>query len=285
MSFKGIQLLPFLQTAAAQLERHRFLKLTKATGAVAYATYGEEADGISRDRGGDAGDYPIGLQPIDLINESFFIRMAGTVTKGCNIVTTVNGQGKTADYTVVNDDEYSAPSTANPSTYLVPADGWGSAHANNIAVYTGSWAYTAPTAGTVVYVTSKACYKIYNGSAWVEAPVMCQTREAGSSGEDVACFITKTQSQVERLQVKEGQRNALRIVDGGLFTMTATAATHVINHPEIASGDVAFAALASAANDVYVKKVAVAANAITVTLSGSAGSSGSIQWIDCRAAA
>ena len=267
MSYKGERLFPLLGYAASVLEKNRLVSYNKATGAMAYTTYGTSPDAVTRSRS-DANDYATVALPLDMAGQTFLISIAGTVTAGAALVATgVAGKAKAADYTAISASLPEPGSPTEGDIYIVPAGiDWEAGTNQNKKAVRGasSWTYTAPTAGDVAYITDQDKYVTYSGSAWVVCAIACYALEAGISGDDISCVNT-----VPRATVSGAQSQFI----GAALSPSETDAdaSVVISDERIDVGDIVIAQIAAQAGTASIQQAVVTANTCTVTLSGNGG--------------
>jgi hypothetical protein len=272
--FVGVRELPLFLFADSQLERNRFVTITKSTLKSAYTTYGSIAEGVILARG-HAENFENSVMPLDFVDRTFFVTLARAAAQGDPVFPTVDGKGTTKSYDVVNANSYATPSPSGASYYIVPAGGWSSANNNSLAYYNGSaWSYTtvADAIGVVVYNSQNGKYYISNGTAWVTTKIACYAGAAGAVGADIACFVIKKPSIISAEDLPTTLIGGARVVAAGLSASETDAdATITVTNSDILATDFATATLKAAANAVYVTKAVCTAGTLTITLSGNGG--------------
>jgi len=98
MAYGGIQKFPLRCKATSQLERNRIVTITLSTQTVAYAGDDEGSPfGVTVARGLDSGDYDVPVMPLSKMDGLYFVKLAGTVTKGQGLICAANGEAKAQD--------------------------------------------------------------------------------------------------------------------------------------------------------------------------------------------
>lgn len=296
--YTGVQSFPLQLTAAAsQLMERRVVKIS-AANVPAYATYGDVALGYVTQRG-DENDYAVTVMPFDFIDGTFFLDLAGTVAAHAPLFATgVLGKVKTytaiaagATYTVKSRSLDLAASPAVGDTYIIPSNATQIATWNNhvdisnavsgdvvrwdgtnwLAASDGTTVATTagnctPVEGDVYYVEDEGIFVIWNGTAWVEAPVLAYAGEAGVSGGYIACYSSKKGAQVSVEQLDSGVRPALKLVCAGQITVADNATTGAYHNDQILSTDYVFVSKVTTTSGVAIPvNAACAADTVTVT--------------------
>lgn len=271
---QGMRIGPLFRKASAVLERHRLVTINKSTQVAAYAGCGSVPEGYTHERGrADA----VSVERLDTLDRTFMLTIDNTVAIGDAIVPVTDGKGRAKDYTVINRITASAPGgPSNGDKYLVPAAGWGGAHANAIASYTTDWTYVdmdGDTADTVIYDSKDKMYYTWNGTAWVASKVACYSNAVGTAGDDVECLKTS---------IVPTDVVGKIVACGFSASETDANAEVVISDSRIQAGDYGFAQVAAGANAVYVLRAVVTANTLTVTLSGNGGAGTILSYLVAR---
>jgi len=286
MSYKGISKFPLTLTAAAQLERNRLLTVTDA-GVPAYGTYGSTPVGVSAARG-DANDYATAVTPLAEIGGSFFLTLGGTLAAGGVVLCGASGVGVPSLGTVQSRSLGEDASPTQGELWIVPTNIDWEAGSNQEKVATrgaGSWTYAAAAAGDAYWVADECIYVVFNGTAWVEAPVACVALDSGASGNDIACYRPRPMGMVSVEQLDSGVRPNARIaVSGQSVSETDADASVVITDERILSTDFAICTIGAQAGTAYIVKAVCTANTLTVTLSANGGAGTIINYLVCRRA-
>jgi hypothetical protein len=294
--YTGTQKFPRQLTAASQLMERRVVKIT--ADVPSYATYGDIALGYITQRG-DENDYEVTVMPLDFVDGTFFLDLAGTVVANAPLFATgVLGKVKTytaiaggATYTVKSRSLDLALAPTSGDTYIIPlnstqiatwnasADITGAVY-GDVVYYDGSnWvaaddgttvATTAgnctPVAGDVYYVEDEGIFVIWSGTAWVEAPVLAYAGDAGVSGGYIACYTYKKSAQVSIENLDSGVRSPIKIVCIGQITIADDATSGAYHNDQVLSTDMVFVSKVTTTSGVSIPVNAVAtADTVTVT--------------------
>lgn len=288
MSYKGERLLPLQLTAASQLEKNRVVNIS-SSGVPSYPAYGTDANGITRHRG-NANDYVIQVQPLDFVDRTFFLDLAGTVAAHALVFPTGTvGKVKAAVGTAQSRSISQPGSPTNPSIYIVPANAtilatYSTATANQVGTYTGSWAYADATAGDIYYVADEGGYVVWNGTAWVDIKPVAYAGEAGTDTETIACYLTKKMQAVGWGDVSDGIRDTHRIVIAGQTASETDSDAEVVHLDQrILATDIAICSIEAQAGTASIQKAVCSAQTLTVTLSGNGGAGTIINYMILRA--
>jgi hypothetical protein len=290
MPYKGERPFPLMFTAASQLERNRFLTLTKSTGIVAYSTYGDDVELVSRARG-DANNYQIACMPLAGAQSSFFITLNGTVAKGDPLFASTSGKAVTSTYTATNRSLKTEP-TENNACYIVPHTGWAAgAHPDAIATSSGAGVFTyidvaAIPVGTVAFLTSEGQYVQFNGTLWVDVQPLAYANEAGVATQDIVAYVTRAIGTRRRQDLPDQLNNEMRIVCAGASTSeTDGDATITVTDGRILATDIAICCpqAGTTAANLQINKAVCTADTLTITLAGNGGAGTIINYIVLRA--
>ena len=286
MAYKGEMKFPLSLTAASQLERNRLVAIT-AAGVPAYGTYGSAIDGVTRSRS-DANDYGTAVLPLGEAGQSFFVTLGGTLAAGGAIFCGASGVGMPSKGTVQSRSLGEDAAPTEGELWIVPTniDWEAGSHQEEVATRgAAAWTYAAATAGDVYYVVDEGCYVIWNGSAWVESPIVAYALEVGASGNDIACFRPRGMDRVSIEQMDAGIRQTEIIVASGKSVAeNDTNASVVITDERIAATDSAQVTIAAQAGTATVLKAVCTANTLTVTLSGNGGADTVLNYLVTRRA-
>jgi hypothetical protein len=273
--FLGATEFPITLTAASQLQKNR---LVKRTGLVpSYATPGTAVYGRTVELGNEF-DFAVAVQPLESVNGTFLLSLAGTVAAGNPLFPAATlGKVKTANGTAVNRSAADRPSPGANAVYIVPAAGWatGGATAGQIATYTHvgtSWAYADAVAGDTYYVTQEGIYLTHNGSSWVDAKVIAYALEAGVSGDDVICLVDNSTRKLGKEDfTSELLPREIQVCVGKSASENEADASVVVSDGRILAGDIALCTIQAQAGTAYIVKSVCTAKTLTVTLSANGG--------------
>jgi hypothetical protein len=269
MSFNGMQEYPIRCSAATELQRHRFAKITKSTNAAAYAAAGNAADGvIDQTAVADGSAYLVNVRPLSNIDRTFLINTASAVTEGDELFASSDGKAVACTHDDIIDRGKQAAAPGAPTEgdkYILPAAGWSAAHENAIAVRGASaWAYTDVDAetnvGIVCFVVDEGRYVQWTGTAWTQVEVAAYANETGASGATIEAYVRHD------VAVKP---QGYKIKTAGKFVCATTAAAQAIADVNIAASDIVGSVIyGTQGGTLTIQNAAVAAGSLTVTASG-----------------
>ena len=98
MAYKGIQKFPASFIAASQLEKNLIVTLVQSTQTVALAGDNEGSPfGVITARGAATTPFDVSVMPLSRMDGTYFVKLAGTVTKGDALICAASGEAKVQD--------------------------------------------------------------------------------------------------------------------------------------------------------------------------------------------
>ena len=270
MSMGTIRIFPFRCSCSSALARYRFVDITDSTQACAYSSAGSKPDGVTVVKNATAvgSAYQISVRPLSHLDSTFFITLAGSVSRGDKLFATTDGEAVGCAHSDVIDhgrqsDTPSAPTEGDK--YIVPSAGWASDpdHENAVAVRGSSaWAFTDVAAdtnvGLTVFVASEGRYKQWNGTSWVAVVPAAIANQAGVDGQFIEAYNNGVES---------ARSNPVKIKTLGSYTTAATGTTIAISDPNLEANDQVFVNISAQSGTVYVVKAVPSAGSLTITTS------------------